>query len=107
MSDEKVENVMVKNIDISEIAQDKTLKDLLEFPCSFTFKVTGLAKPELRDKVVAVVQKVIPGDYVPVCRLSSKGTYEAVSITVQATSIEQIEILYKDLADIDIVRMVL
>lgn len=29
------------------INSDAKLKDLLEFPCSFTYKVMGHAKPEL------------------------------------------------------------
>ena len=41
------------------------LNELLEFPCNFTFKVVGEAKPELADEVLTVVQKNLPGDYVP------------------------------------------
>lgn len=84
-----------------------TLKDLLEFPCQLTFKVVGYAKPELSDRVVEVVQRHAPGEYHPTVKPSGKGTYNAVSITITATSIEQVEILYKELAEIDIVRMVL
>ena len=32
------------------------LKDLLEFPCQFTYKVMGYAKPELPEKVLEVQQ---------------------------------------------------
>lgn len=84
-----------------------TLKDLLEFPCQLTFKVVGYAKPELSDRVVEVVQRHAPGEYHPTVKPSGKGTYNAVSITITATSIEQVEILYKELAEIDTVRMVL
>ncbi|KAE8175834.1 DUF493 family protein YbeD [Photobacterium carnosum] len=83
------------------------LKDLLEFPCSFAFKVMGENKPELADRIVEVIQKTIPGDYVPTSKPSSKGTYTAVSVTVNATNVEQIETLYKELGAIDIVRVVL
>jgi len=31
------------------------LNELLEFPCPFTYKVMGLAQPELVDQVVEVV----------------------------------------------------
>ena len=41
------------------------LKELLEFPTPFTYKVMGLAKPELVDLVVEVVQRHAPGDYSP------------------------------------------
>ncbi len=83
------------------------LKDLLEFPCQLTFKVLGYAKPELPNLVVEVIQRHAPGNYSPKIKPSGKGTYDAVSISITATSIEQVEILYKELAEIDIVRMVL
>ncbi|OEE69928.1 hypothetical protein A1OO_03850 [Enterovibrio norvegicus FF-33] len=83
------------------------LKDLLEFPCTFTYKVMGYAKPELTDLVLEVIQRHAPGDYTPRVTPSGKGTYNAVSITITATSIEQVETLYKELGDIEIVRMVL
>lgn len=87
--------------------EQPTLKDLLEFPCKFTYKVMGYAKPELEDKVMAVIQRHAPGNYSPSIKPSGKGTYNAVSITITATSIEQVETLYKELGEIDIVRMVL
>jgi putative lipoic acid-binding regulatory protein len=36
------------------------LNELLEFPTPFTYKVMGLAKPELVDQVVEVVQRHAP-----------------------------------------------
>ncbi|MEI8631828.1 DUF493 family protein YbeD [Vibrio sp. PP-XX7] len=89
------------------INSDAKLKDLLEFPCSFTYKVMGYAKPELPDRVLAVIQQHAPGDYHPTVKPSSKGNYHAVSVNITATSIEQVETLCKELAEIDIVRMVL
>lgn len=93
-------------INLQDIPQAK-LKDLLEFPCSFTFKVVGASREGLIDDVVAEVHKVIPGDYNPTLKESGKGTYHSVSITVTAQSIEQIETLYVELARIEGVRMVL
>ncbi|MGL5758033.1 DUF493 family protein YbeD [Plesiomonas sp.] len=87
--------------------QKTKLNELLEFPCSFTYKVMGLAQPELVDKVVTVIQKHAPGDYTPVVKPSSKGTYHSVSVTITATHIDQVETLYEELGAIDIVRMVL
>lgn len=83
------------------------LKDLLEFPCSFTYKVMGHAKPELPDLVLEVIQRHAPGDYAPTIKPSAKGNYHSVSVTITATHIEQVETLYKELGEIDIVRMVL
>ncbi|MDO9894412.1 DUF493 family protein YbeD [Glaesserella parasuis] len=95
-----------KSVNLSDIPQQK-LKDLLEFPCSFTFKVVGVAREGLIDDVVSEVQKVVKGDYNPSLKESGKGTYHSVSITIQAENIEQVETLYTDLAKIEGVRMVL
>lgn len=105
----------IKNTqDTSNLVQDKTteqaqptLKDLLEFPCDFPFKVVGETDKNLVDNVVSVVQKYAPGDYSPTTKPSRTGKYEAVSITIRATNIEQVETLYKELAAIPHVRMVL
>ncbi|CNG54792.1 DUF493 family protein YbeD [Yersinia intermedia] len=83
------------------------LNELLEFPCSFTYKVMGIAEPQLVNQVVEVVQRHAPGDYTPQVKPSSKGNFHSVSITITATHIDQVEILYKELADLDLVRMVL
>ncbi len=90
------------------LAQEQpTLRELLEFPCSFTYKVMGYAKPELTDKVLSVIGSHVPGTHTAKLKESGKGTYHAVSVTITATSIEQVETLYKELGEIDIVRMVL
>ncbi|PCS21397.1 DUF493 family protein YbeD [Candidatus Enterovibrio escicola] len=84
-----------------------TLKDLLEFPCTFSYRVMGYAQLDLTDRILEVIQRHAPGIYTPKVTPSGKGTYNAVSVTITATSIEQIETLYKELGAIDIVRMVL
>lgn len=83
------------------------LNELLEFPCSFTYRVMGHAQPELVNRVVEVVQRHAPGDYSPQVKPSSKSNYHSVSITITATHIEQVETLYEELGAIDIVRVVL
>lgn len=95
-----------KTVNLADIPQQK-LKDLLEFPCAFTFKVVGVKRDGLVDDVVSEVQKVVKGDYNPSVKESAKGTYDSVSITLNADNIEQIETLYETLAKIDGVRMVL
>lgn len=95
-----------KTVNLAEIPQ-KQLKDLLEFPCDFTFKVVGANRPNLVDDVIAVVQKYAKGDYQPRENVSSKGTYNSVSVDIVAENIEQVETLYAELAKIDGVRMVL
>lgn len=83
------------------------LEKMLQFPCLFTYKVIGLAQPELIDQIVKVIQCKLPGDYTPQIKSSNKGNYLSVSITIFASSFEQIESLYHELSNINIVRMVL
>lgn len=96
-----------RTVNLADLTQDKKLRDLLEFPCDFTFKVVGAARDTLIDDVVMVVQQHAKGDYNPRTAASSKGTYHSVSIDIYAEHIDQIETLYVELAKIQGVRMVL
>lgn len=87
--------------------QETKFDELVEFPCHFTFKVMGVATPELPDQVIAVLQEHAPGDYSPTVKPSSKGNYHSISVAVKVESQQHIEILYRCLADIEDVRYVL
>ena len=41
------------------------LKELMEFPAAMTFKVAGVNRENLAQDIVAVIQKYLPGDYIP------------------------------------------
>ncbi|WP_108652133.1 DUF493 family protein YbeD [Dongshaea marina] len=81
--------------------------ELLEFPCTFPFKVLGVADPSLPDRIIEVLQQHAPGDYSPTVRPSTKGNYHSVTVPVIAQSKEHLEAMYKALGDIDLVRVVL
>lgn len=83
------------------------LKELMEFPAKMTFKVAAATREGLADDLVAVVQRYIKGDYRPRETQSSKGTYTSVSIDVVADNFDQVESLYKELAKVEGVRMVI
>ncbi|BGI51028.1 MAG: DUF493 family protein YbeD [Arsenophonus endosymbiont of Ceratovacuna japonica] len=83
------------------------LHDLLNFPCLFTYKVIGAAKIELINKIIEIVKYYIPSDYKLSVNISNKGNFYSVSITITATNIKQIEKLYEELYNIDLVRIVL
>ncbi|AAP96724.1 hypothetical protein A6046_02445 [[Haemophilus] ducreyi] len=97
---------MPQAINLKDLPQAK-LKDLLEFPCAFTFKVVGIHREDLVEDVVAITQVHAKGDCNPRQQRSSKGTYNSVSIDIIAEHIDQIETLYLELAKITGVRMVL
>lgn len=89
------------------MALNTKFDELLDFPCSLSFKVMGVAHPELIPNVVSVIQQISPGDYVPVVTPSSKGTYHSLSIPVIVNSKEQIEDVYTSLNKLEHVRYIL
>ena len=87
--------------------KDTKFDELLDFPCQQTFKIMGLAQDDLPLKVIAVLQRLAPGDYVPKIIPSSKGNYHSLSLSVRVTSKEHMEQVYNELGAIDIVKVVL
>lgn len=81
--------------------------ELLDFPCTQTFKVMGVAHERLPEDVVSLIQTHAPGDYNPRVKPSSKGKYHSVSISVLVNSKEHMELLYVELAKLELVRVVL
>lgn len=81
--------------------------ELLDFPCSFAFKIMGVADPKLVEDVLRVIQKQAPGDYSPKIKPSSKGNYHALSIPVIVTDKEHIEAIYTELNKLELVRHIL
>lgn len=80
---------------------------LLEFPCLQTFKVMGVAHPELPDVVISRLQELAPGDYSPKVKPSAKGNYHSLSLSVRVTSKEHMESIYIEISKLELVRVVL
>jgi putative lipoic acid-binding regulatory protein len=88
--------------------KDTTFDEYLEFPCSFNFKVLGIAHEDLVTHVVSTLQKhAQSNDYSPTVKPSSKGTYHSVTVTVTVTSKSHIELLYTELGKLELVRYVM
>jgi len=74
-------------------------ESLLTFPCEFPIKIMGRASENFEADVVAIVRKYAP-DVTEADihqRPSGKGNYIAVTVTVNATSKEQLDNIYQDL----------
>lgn len=89
------------------MALNTKFDELLEFPSTFSFKVMGIAEPQMILDVLAVIQKQAPGDYSPKVKPSSKGTYQSLTIPVTVTSKEHIEAIYSELNNLELVRCIL
>lgn len=83
------------------------LNVLLSFPSLFTYKVIGLAKPELVNQVIEVARRHVQVNYHPEVKASKQGSYYSISITIYADDIQQVEVIYEELSNLDIVLMVL
>jgi putative lipoic acid-binding regulatory protein len=80
----------------------------MEFPCSFPLKVMGLNGGQFESAVHAVIKKHL--QETPVIyesRPSNSGKYLSVTATFTATSREQLDALYRELNDHELVVMTL
>ncbi len=81
----------------------------LEFPCAFPIKIMGRTQQGFAQAVVDVVQRHAP-DFDPAAlemRASKAGNWLSVTATVNATSREQLDNLYRELVAHPMVKMVL
>lgn len=82
---------------------------LLEFPCDFPIKVMGKAEVGFDLTVVEIVRRHAPdlSETAVSVRESRNANYIAVTVTVRATSREQLDNIYRDLTAHEQVMMAL
>ena len=82
---------------------------LLEFPCEFPIKVMGRTKDGFAQAVADIVRRHAPDFDAATLemRTSSAGNYLSMTATVNATSREQLDDLYRELVAHPMVAMVL
>lgn len=88
---------------------DTDTSTLLAFPCDFPIKVMGKRQRAFAQTVVDIVKRHAP-DYDPATlemRTSREATYLSLTLTIRATSREQLDELYRELCDHPMVTMVL
>lgn len=74
---------------------------LLEFPCQFAIKAMGKTDVELDLLVIGIVRRHAPdfGENAVKTRPSKDGNYLAVTVTIEATSKQQLDAIYQDLSN--------
>ena len=84
-------------------------ESLLEFPCDFPVKIVGRAGEDFEDLALAIVTRHAPGfDRARAySRLSRDGNFVAITCTIVARSQEQLDRLYQELSDHNLVLMAL
>ena len=101
---------MNTSMDRSDVMQDiPPAHSLIEYPSSFPIKVMGLNVDGFVQAITTIAQRFDPGfDAATVeLRTSTKDKYLGVTVTVTATSREQLDELYRTLSTHPMVKMVL
>jgi len=86
-----------------------TSQSLLEFPCAFPLKIMGRTEDGFAQTVLDIVLRHVP-DFDSASmemRASRQGKYLSLTCTVNATSREQLDALYRELSAHPLVVMVL
>jgi len=87
----------------------KTDESFIEYPCQFPIKAMGLATQEFERMVLEIVQRHAPETQESAVhkRDSSNGKYLSVTVTIEASSREQLDAIYLDLTAHELVLMAL
>jgi putative lipoic acid-binding regulatory protein len=86
-----------------------TEESVIEFPCDFPIKMMGRDTPEFRATARLLVENhvgAVAENAIQV-NLSGKGNFVSVTITVVATSQQQLDDIYRDVSAHDDVLMAL
>lgn len=88
---------------------DASAESPLQFPCTFPIKVMGPASEDFEALVVEIVRRHAPdlGEAAVSRRPSRAGTYLALTVTVRATSRDQLDNIYRELTAEEQVLMAL
>ena len=81
----------------------------IEYPCDYPIKVLGDSGIDLYTLVMTVMESYSPGfnKSKTTIKDSKNGTYQAITVTITATSAEQIQSLFDDLKVNPLVKIVL
>jgi len=85
------------------------LESLLAYPCDFPIKIMGQTQPGFAQAVLGVVLRHAPDFDAATMEMrnSRQGKYLSLTVTVRATSRQQLDDLYRELCDHPMVKMVL
>lgn len=81
----------------------------IEFPCAYPIKVLGLSSEDYESIILEVFERHAPGfdQQTVAAKVSGKGTFTSLTITITATGPDQLEALHQDLLATGRVKMVI
>lgn len=73
----------------------------LQFPCSFPIKAMGITSAELDIRIVEIIRRHVPDiqEGAVTSKPSRTEKYTSVTVTILATSRQQLDAIYQDLSD--------
>ncbi|ASU41079.1 DUF493 domain-containing protein [Herbaspirillum sp. meg3] len=86
-----------------------TEESLIEYPSDFPIKVVGIMHDEFANTIVDMITEYDPTFHAGKVEMrpSSQGKYLSLTVTVRATSREQLDNLYRALSGHEMVKFVL
>jgi hypothetical protein len=84
------------------ITTAETMTDsLLEFPCEFPIKMMGRDDPEFREAALEVIERHAGPVLEEAVResFSRRGRFLSITVTITATSQQQLDDIYRELSD--------
>ncbi|WP_050479108.1 DUF493 family protein [Herbaspirillum rhizosphaerae] len=86
-----------------------TEESLIEYPSDFPIKVVGIMHDEFANTIVNMITEYDPTFHAGKVEMrpSSQGKYLSLTVTVRATSREQLDNLYRALSGHEMVKFVL
>jgi uncharacterized protein len=91
------------------MTQPEQPESLLDFPCEFPIKIMGLTRDDFAQTILAIVNRHAP-DFdgaTMEMRSSSGAKYLSLTCTINATSKAQLDALYRELSQHEMVKIVL
>jgi putative lipoic acid-binding regulatory protein len=84
-------------------------ESVIEFPCEFPIKMMGRDTPEFRDTMRTIVEKHVGelDDSRVQAAVSRNGSFVSVTVTITATSQQQLDDIYREVSARDDVLMAL
>lgn len=92
-----------------EQIMEEEQSSLLTFPTDFPIKVMGITTPDFREVIGCAVREIVP-DFSPETireEKSKTGKYTSLTVTIHATSRDQLDSLYRMLTSHPSVKIVL
>jgi hypothetical protein len=104
-----VYNEAIARTPMEFIAMSQTPDSLIEYPSDFPIKIMGAMQDAFAETIVEVVVRHDPTFHTGKMEMrpSSKGAYLSLTVTVRATSREQLDNLYRELSSHPMVKVVL